>query len=209
MKLIHWSPTQNKNSILDKGIQIQDTWISASILTPFKNLNRWWLDFLLHDQEYFGFIFEVQPEDFPLVHNTWACSGETETDDNFEVISTTRYDLNKILASNPKGVFANEEMLKKSYKEDIIWRIAESTKKDMTYEESVKEMLEFGQNYIKKHPKKAARDFFDNPNFMEFVFEDYEVLLFKDIAPERIEKVIKPNTHYPYHDLLNEIKASF
>ena len=105
MKAIHWSPAKNKSAILEKGIQIQDTWISATLATPFKNLNRWWLDFLLNDQEYLGFVFELNESDFPLVHDHWVIDTHKEYDDDYEIISKRRYTLKEILNSNPKSVF--------------------------------------------------------------------------------------------------------
>ena len=74
--------------------------------------------------------------------------------------------------------------------------------------ESYEERLSLGKKYIQKSKKKAIKDFIDNPDFMEFTFEDYQLLLFKNIAPERIVKVIKPNTNYQYNELMNEIKES-
>lgn len=207
MKAIHWSPAKNKSAILEKGIQIQDTWISATLATPFKNLNRWWLDFLLNDQEYLGFVFELNESDFPLVHDHWVIDTHKEYDDDYEIISKRRYTLKEILNSNPKSVFPSIKQLKKDYKETIICRIGDGTKEGLTLE-SYEERLSLGKKYIQKSKKKAIKDFIDNPDFMEFTFEDYQLLLFKNIAPERIVKVIKPNTNYQYNELMNEIKES-
>lgn len=215
MKVIHWTPKENKNQVLEKGILITNTWISCSILTPFKNLNRWWLDFLLHDKEYVGIIFELEKNDFPLVHSHWCIDSHTEYDDDFEVISKKRYDLNEISANNPSSVFANVEALKHDYEQKIIWRIGNTVDdsnyldKDGTYKWDDKKIIASGLKLIESNPKKAEKDFFNNPDFMEFVFEDHEILVFKNIEPNRIEQVIQANTNYLYHDLMNEIKARY
>ncbi|WP_196888385.1 hypothetical protein [Aureivirga sp. CE67] len=215
MKVIHWTPKENKNQILENGILISDTWISCSILTPFKNLNRWWLDFLLNDKEYVGIIFELETEDFPLVHNHWCIDSDTEYDDDFKVISQKRYNLNEILSNNPKPIFNNLKELKRNYAETIIWRIGNTVDdfsfldKDGVYRSDNKKTMEAALKLIKANPKKAKKVFFDNSDFMEFVFEDYEVLLFKNIEPNRIEKVIQANTNYSYNDLMNEIKKDY
>lgn len=215
MKVIHWTPKENKSSILEKGIILSDTWISCSILTPFKNLNRWWLDFLLNDQEYIGIIFELTSEDFPLVHDHWVVDGYSETNDDLEVTSKKRNNLNEILSGNPKSVFSNINALKKDYKKTIVWRIGNTIDesnyldKDGIYQYNYNKIMNSGINLIKSNPKKAIKDFFENPNFMEFVFEDYEVLLFKDIKPNRIDKIIQANTNYKYDDLMNEIKKNY
>mgnify|MGYP000430459206 CR=1 FL=1 len=215
MKVIHWTPKENKSQILDKGILITDTWISCAILTPFKNLNRWWLDFLLNDKEYIGMIFELERNDFPLVHGHWCIDTKTEYNDDFEVISKKRYDLNEILYSNPQFVFNDFNELKQNYEQTIIWRIGNTIDdssyldKDGIYKSDDRKIIASGLKLIKSNPKKAEKDFFDNPNFMEFVFEDYEILLFKDIRPCRIEKVIQMNTNYSYDDLINEIKTHY
>jgi hypothetical protein len=215
MKVIHWTPKENKSRILEKGILITDVWISCSILTPFKNLNRWWLDFLLNDKEYIGIIFELEKLDFPLVHSHWVSNEHSETNDDFEVISKKRYNLNEILSNNPKSVFSNLEELKRAYEKTIIWRIgntvddSEYLDKDGIYKSSDKKIIEAGLNLIKSNPIKAEKDFFDNADFMEFVFEDYEVLLFKNVEPNRIEKIIQANTNYSYNDLMNEIKTHY
>lgn len=212
MKVIHWTPKENKSSILENGIRLTNTWISCSILSPFKNLNRWWLDFLLNDREYIGFIFELDNSDFPLVHSHWVIDSHTEHDDDFEVVSKRRLNLNEILESNPHSVFSNLKGLKNDYKKTIIWRIGNTVDdsnyldKDGIYKLDNKKIINSGLKLIKNNLKKANENFFDNPDFMEFVFEDYEILLFNDIKPERIEKVIKSNTDYKYSDLMNEIK---
>jgi hypothetical protein len=214
MKVIHWTPKEKKSEVLEKGILITDTWISCSILTPFKNLNRWWLDFLLHDKEYVGIIFELEKHDFPLVHDHWMVGEHSETNDDFEVISKKRHSLQEILSSNPKSVFGNLNSLKRDYEETIVWRIGNTVDdsdyldKDGIYKSDNKKIIASGLKLIQSNPKKAERDFFGNPDFMEFVFEDYEVLLFKNIEPNRIEKVIQSNTNYQYNDLMNEIKAN-
>jgi hypothetical protein len=215
MKVIHWTPKENKSQILEKGILITDTWISCSILTPFKNLNRWWLDFLLNDKEYVGIIFELEKNDFPLVYDHWIVDGYSETNDDFEVISKTRNSLKEILSSNPKSVFGNLKELKRDYEQTIVWRIGNTIDdsdyldKDGIYKSNYKKIITSGLKLIKSNPKKAKKDFFDNPDFMEFVFEDYEILLFKNIEPNRIEKVIQSNTNYSYNDLMNEIKTHY
>lgn len=209
MKVIHWSPVKNKNAILEKGILIQDTWISASILTPFKNLNRWWLDFSLNEGEYLGFVFELNKSDFPLVHAHWCIDSYQEQNEDLEVVFERRHTLKDILDNNSHCVFQNNEQLKKNYKEAIVWRIGGAINEDNIYRSDDDKIKESGQKMIHNNKRKAFKDFFDNSDFMEFVFEDYQVLLFKDIAPARIEKVIKSNTNYKYHDLLDEIKASF
>ncbi|WP_299190453.1 hypothetical protein [uncultured Aquimarina sp.] len=212
MKVIHWTPKENKSGILENGIKLNDTWISCSILSPFKNLNRWWLDFLLNDKEYIGFIFELNESDFPLVHSHLVIDSHTEYDENHEVVSKKRLGLNEILNSNPNSVFANIDGLKNDYKKTIIWRIGNTVDnsdyldKDGIYKSDDKKIMNSGLKLIKQSLKKADEKFFNNPDFMKFVFEDYEVLLFKDIKPERIEKVIKSNTDYKYSDLINEIK---
>jgi hypothetical protein len=208
MKVIHWSPVKNKSAILKEGILIKDTWTSGSVLTPFKNLNRWWLDLLLNDQEYLGFVFELEASDFPLVHDHWIIDTYTEEDDDFEVIYKRKYTLKEILKNNPHCVFSNEELLKDAYRRNIVWRIGCAID-DEFFEKDDEEILKAGINFIKNNKKKAFKNFFDDPDFMEFVFEDFQVLFFKDIAPDRIEKVIKANTNYQYHDLLDEIKSSF
>ena len=81
--------------------------------------------------------------------------------------------------------------------------------KDGIYKLDNKKIIASGLKLIKANPKKAEKEFFDNPDFMEFVFEDYEILLFKNIEPNRIEKVIKANTNYLYNDLMNEIKTHY
>lgn len=207
MKVIHWSPEKNKSEILENGIKISDVWVSGSILTPFKNLNRWWLDFLLHDEDYLGFVFELDESDFPLVHSHWCIDTYTEQDEDLEVVYKRRYHLNEIQKNNPRDVFVDIESLKYDYKNTILWRIAHGEDVNLDVDEpDDKIRIHTALKFIQNNPKKAIKAYFDNPDFMEFVFEDYEVLFFKDIKPERIKKVIKPNTNYSYTELMEEIK---
>lgn len=212
MKAIHWTPIENKDSILKNGINIKDTWLSCSVLTPFKNLNQWWLDFSLDEGEYLGCIFELKPIDFPLVYCHWAIDAHKEYNDNFEELSVRRFTLEEILDANPKNVYSNFQDLKKGYKETIIWRIGNVINIEKAQEQGeneafveADEML-VGLNEIAYNKDQAIEKYFDNPDFMEFVFEDYELLLFKDIEPARIEDFVVPNSDYGYSRLMNEIK---
>ena len=217
MKVIHWTPLENKDSILKNGIQIQDTRIACSILTPFDNLNRWWLDFSLLEtgKEYIGVVFELAASDFPLIHDHWVISTYQEIDDNFETIFRRRFRLDEMERSNPSGLFESIEALKDAYKKSIVFRIGEAVKEhtlvlqeDGTYGYDTVEIIETGYEEIKKDPQKAFQEFFDDPEFMEFVFEDYQVLLYNDISPERIEKVINAEDSYTYSEFMEEIKKS-
>jgi hypothetical protein len=213
MKLIHWSPKENKESILENGIKISDTWTSCSILTPFHSLNRWWIDFLLNEKEQVGFVFELTEFDYPLVHSHWCIDTYEKQDDELNVIEKRRHSLSEILKDNPHRVFKNSNELKKDYEETIIWRIGDTIEhpkyldKNGIYQSEDKKIIESGIKLIKSNPKKAKEDFFDNPKFIEFVFEDYEILLFKEITPERIIKVISENEEYKYSELIDEIKT--
>lgn len=211
MKVIHWTPKENKESILQNGLQIQDTRIAYSILTPFDNLNRWWLDFSLLEtgKEYIGFIFELNTSDFPLVHHHWCASTYQELGDNLEITLNRRYRLDEILKDNPNGVYSTKDELKKGYKETILFRIGETTDEvEDVYELDYERVEELGYDIIKKDNEKAFQDFFDDPDFMEFTFEDYQVLLFNDISPERLETIIQPEDSYCYTTLLDEVKTS-
>ena len=215
MKLIHWTPKEHKDQILEKGLLISDTWVSCAILTPFEKLNRWWLDFLLKDKNYVGIIFELQEHDFPLVHSHWSIDTHTEYDDDFEVISKRRYTLNELQSSNPNTVFDNIESLKQDYQQTILWRIGNTVDdsdyldNNGVYQSDDKKIIASGLDLIKSNPEKARLDFFDNPDFMEFVFEDYEILLFKPVSSKRIETIIQANEHYPYPELMDELKAQY
>jgi hypothetical protein len=205
MKLIHWSSKENKESILENGIKISDTWTSCSILTPFHNLNRWWIDFLLNEKEQIGFIFELTEFDFPLVHSHWCIDTYKKQDDDFNVIEERRYNLSEIFRDNPHSVFKNLSELKEDYKKTIIWRIGESIS-ELGLGSDSKEFYKKGIDLLNSDPKKI-NDFLDNPDFMQYVFEDYEVLLFNEIKPDRIINVISENEEYLYSELINEIKT--
>lgn len=204
MKLIHWSSKENEKSILENGIRITDTWTSCSILTPFHNLNRWWIDFLLNEKEQIGFIFELSESDFPLIHSHWCIDTFTKQDDDLNVIEKRRYSLDEILNDNPHSVFENLTKLKEDYKKTIVWRIGGTVSDvvndsdDLIYQNGLK---------LIQSDKNKINEFIDNSDFMEFVFEDYEILLFKEIKPSRIEKVISENEKYQYSELINEIKT--
>ncbi|WP_027880790.1 MULTISPECIES: hypothetical protein [Mesoflavibacter] len=204
MKLIHWSSKENKKSILENGIKISDTWTSCSILTPFHNLNRWWVDFLLNKKEQIGFIFELSESDFPIVHSHWCIDTYQKQDDDLNVIEERRYNLSEILRDNPHSVFKNLSELKEDYKRTIIWRIGGTISE--LGKDSDELIYQNGIDLLKSDSKKI-NEFLDNPDFMEFVFEDYEVLLFNEIKPDRIIKVISENEEYQYSELINEIKT--
>ncbi|MEO1033267.1 MAG: hypothetical protein AAFX55_17820 [Bacteroidota bacterium] len=204
MKLIHWSSKEHKESILEKGIKISDTWTSCSILTPFHNLNRWWVDFLLNKKEQIGFVFELSESDFPIVHSHWCIDTYQKLDDDLNVIEEKRHNLSEILRDNPHAVFKNLSELKEDYKRTIIWRIGGTISK--LGKDSNELVYQNGIDLLNSDPKKI-NEFLDNPEFMEFVFEDFEVLLFNEIKPDRIIKVVSENEEYLYSELINEIKT--
>lgn len=212
MKAIHWTPKENESQILEKGILITDTWMSCSILTPFENLNRWWLGVLPKDKEYIGIVFELEGNDFPLVHGHWRIGVQIKLDEDLEVLSKKRYNLSEILSANPDSVFENLEELKRAYEQTIVWRIGNTVDdssqldEDGIHRADDKKIIASGLKLMQSNPQKAEKNFFDNPDFMEFVFEDYEILLFKNVKPNRIEEVIQADAKFLYHDLMNEIK---
>jgi len=183
MKVIHWSPTKNKESILRNGILIQDTWVCCVPLTPFHKLNRWWLDFALNDTEYLGYIFELENSDFPLKYGHWVGDKEQEYDDN--------YDLEE--DSEGHHTYKSLKELKDGYKETILWRIGETFDECHTQESEV---------YVPNAPKYFQSSntnidaFICDYNLMRFTFEDYQLLLFNNILPSRIIKVIGSDESY-------------
>lgn len=205
MKVIHWSPAKNKENILKNGILIQDTWVCCVPLTPFHKLNRWWLDFALNDTEYLGYIFELEESDFPLKYGHWAGDKEQEYDENYDLISSKRKTIEEFAQEDPEGhyTFKSLKELKEGYKETILWRIGETFDEHHTQESEV-----YVPNALKylESPNTNIDEFIGDYNLMRFTFEDYQLLLFNNIPPSRIIKVVGSDEPYIYNDLLNELR---
>lgn len=210
MKVIHWSPIENKESILEKGLLVKDTWLCGNLLTPFHSLNRWWLDFIFKDQECLGYIFDLQDSDFPLVYNHWVSHKDQEYDEDYNLLSSIRKPIASLLAASEhpqeNGIYSSPAALQQGCRENILWRIGEQLDTQNNQAEST-----YISNAIEhiQHKPSALDSFIGNPDFMIYTFEDYELLLSNHILPERIIKVVTPDEVYKYYGLLEEMRKFF
>ncbi|OXM82516.1 hypothetical protein CF651_30580 [Paenibacillus rigui] len=126
-------------------------------------------------KRYNGFIFRIEQQDLPAYYGHFM--GATNKD-KFEKTINTLSDLGREIQKT------------------IIWRIGESTlwntaelqKNDIDY-------LMHGREEISKRPDIYKETLADTA-FMEYILEDYQIVLSKSIDANRIIRVIPPTEQF-------------
>jgi len=206
MNVIHWSPASNHEAILEKGLLIKDTRIACTILTPFHELNRWWLDFQMNDTKYLGYIFELVESDFPLKYGHWLGDTDQVYDEQGELRASRRKTIADFLqeeATHP-NVYPSLQELKEGYKNALLWRIGEHL--DVENKEETTSYISNALRYFQS-PKHSIDTFIEDWDFMRFTFEDYQLLLFQPISPNRLIKIVQPDEVHRYTALVDDIRA--
>ncbi|MDR6238796.1 hypothetical protein [Aureibacter tunicatorum] len=202
MRIIHWTPKENKESILERGIRVQDTWISFNFLTPFHSLNRWWLDFSNEKQEEcIGVIIELDESDFPAYFYHWGGTHDQKFNDNGDLILNKKKSLDQFRQDGT--LFESLADLWTGYKETILWRIGERL---ANLETSSADYIPLALKAL-KGDQTLFDKYVNDEEFMTFTFEDYELLLFTDIDSSRILSIVTEDEVIKYDELLKEIKS--
>ncbi|QDH23876.1 hypothetical protein FFV09_20760 [Saccharibacillus brassicae] len=124
---------------------------------------------------YNGFIFRVEERDLPgyLGHFVGAT-----TADEFE-----------------KPIRTLEE-LGQAMRQTVIWRIGESTTGYMNQDpDSPIDYMQLGKAELRKNPD-LYRQAWTDAAFMEYIFEDYQLVLSRSIPAKRILRVIPPTGEF-------------
>lgn len=177
MIAVHWSPVKNTRQILKNGIRKAKLGgVHCYPLTGIARLDRYGRTFFRHSRyrhrvEYNGFLFRIIEEDLPARFGHFGTRSE----------------------------YCSLAELESAYRETIMFRIAErfggpvfdELYSDAHTDEAADELIRSTINQIcEADPGVHNRVLTNSPGYMEFIFEDYEIVLRGHIAPERIFKVI-------------------
>ena len=179
MLVVHWSPVNNSKSILKNGIRKTKNGVYCFPVTGHPSLDRWWMkafkSFSKDGKTYNGFIFRVEEQDLPAYFGHFI--GAT-TKDEFEKPIKSLIELDQELRNT------------------IIWRIGERTL--WGTEEWIKgenDFLRIGREELQKRPE-IYKETITDASFMEYILEDYQMVLTKTIDANRITRVIPPKDEF-------------
>lgn len=177
MLVVHWSPVTNTKRILREGIRKSKNGLYCFPLTGQAILDRFWASFfaqysLNKGRKYNGFVFKIKQSDLPAYSGTW-------------VHATTKDVFNKEITDIKK--------LESEYRDIILWRMAE----EMAHSEIGINTFDKIDSYYQKllHADKQTylklfnKNIKDN-DFMQYAFDDYQMVLSSSIPASRIIKII-------------------
>lgn len=179
MLVVHWSPVNNSKNIMNNGIRKKRNGVYCFPITGHVSLDRWWMKalkrFRRDGKRYNGFIFRVVEQDLPAYFGHYA--GAT-TKDRFDKPFRTLVELGMEMQHT------------------IIWRIGERTivntdewrRNDIDY-------LRLGRVELEKRPD-LYRETLTDSALMEYILEDYQIVLSNSIAAKRIIRVIPPSEEF-------------
>lgn len=179
MLVVHWSPVNNSKNIIRNGIKKSQNGVYCFPVTGHHSLDRWWMKALKRyrrdGKRYNGFIFRIEEQDLPAYYGHFM--GAT-SNDKFK-----------------KPIKSLTE-LGQEYRNTIIWRIGERTlwgtnewiRNDNDY-------LNLGREEIQNRPEIYKETLTDGA-FMEYILEDYQLVLTNSIKANRIIRVIPPTEEF-------------
>jgi len=177
MLAIHWTPVNNTKKIIRNGITKSHNGLYCFPLTGHRTVDQWWVKAFNHFKwrdrvQYNGIVFRIEEADLPAYFGDYA-------------FHTTR------------DVFIKEitslKDLQQEYRETILWRIGERI---FNYDwQKSDEYLEIATEELKKE-KRIISNAMNDLGFMEYIFENYQIVLSKSIAPNRIIKIITSRNEY-------------
>ncbi|MBD3918604.1 hypothetical protein H8B09_07575 [Paenibacillus sp. PR3] len=179
MLVVHWSPVNNSKNILKNGINKGRNGVYCFPITGHVSLDRWWMKalkrFRKDGKRYNGFIFRVGERDLPAYFGHFM--GAT-TNDEFDKSIKTLEDLGKEIQNT------------------IIWRIGESTLQHaVEWLSKDHDFIKLGREELQKRPT-LYKDTLTDAAFMEYILEDYQIVLNQSIDSNRIIRVIPPTEEF-------------
>ncbi|MFF2480902.1 hypothetical protein [Paenibacillus sp. NPDC058071] len=177
MLAIHWAPVKHSKNILNNGIRKNRNGVYCFPLTGHQSLDKWWMKELKRSRrdgkKYNGFIFRLEENDLPAYFGHF-------------IGATTREQFDKPIDTLKK--------LGEEIQETIIWRIGERL---LGYGMRLRneDILRAGKEEIRKRPE-LYQEVLSDARFMEYILEDYQIVLSQSISAKRILKVIPPTEQF-------------
>lgn len=172
MLAVHWSPVKNTKVILRNGIRRSAGETFCFPLTGQPYVDKFWARAFRQWRPrtaYNGFIFRVVEDDLPAAFSHWLLRH-----DSFE----------KPLTSIAQ--------IRTEFEGAIMFRIGERHF-GYTIEAGVNHGHEFestGRKLVSDNPQLYLETLDNDPSFLAYIFQDYELVLSRPIAPARIMRVM-------------------
>lgn len=176
MLAVHWTPVSNTADILKNGIRKGKRGVFCFPVTGFRSLDAWWVRFFNHGartnrKKYNGIVFRLTEDDFPAQFGHWAICNDSSA------AETTVNDL---------------KSLGEKYRHTVLWRMGEAIAARQGFvnkENRMQNCIDIAVAALAENPQ-ALIDSFNSAGFMEYVFEDYQIILPHAIAAKRIIRII-------------------
>jgi hypothetical protein len=172
MLAIHWSPVKNTKVILRNGIRQTKGATYCFPLTGEPYVDKFWARAFRQWRPrtaYNGFIFRVVQDDLPAAFSEWIQHHET---------------CEKPLTSISQ--------IQAEFESAIVSRIGERKfcfRSDGSYNHHL-DAAKLGREFVAQNPQSYLEALDSDPGFLAYIFEDYELVLSRPIAPRRIMRVV-------------------
>ena len=176
MLAVHWSPVKNTKDIVRNGIRKSKRGVFCFPLTGQPNLDKWWAKAFRQwspRTAYNGFIFRIVEADLPASFS------------------------HRLHGADDKPL-ATIAQIKAEFEQNIMFRIGQRHF-GYTLEADVKHSDEYervGREIVAQNPERYLEVLNGDAKFLEYVFEDYQIVLSHSIAPHRILHIMSGGHDY-------------
>lgn len=186
MLAVHWTPVNKTKTILRNGITKSKRGVFCFPLTGHKSVDRWWIYFFNQcgvraKKNYNGIVFRIAQEDLPAYFGHWA--GATNRDEFDKEIKDLK-------------------QLGQEFRQVILWRLGEKIARKggldkgiMDGQQTEKLFLSLAEQALQRNPK-AFMDEYNSLDFMQYTFEDYQIVLSHSIPAKRIIKILPQGNEF-------------
>lgn len=170
MLAVHWSPIENTRRILRHGVRRSKSGLFCFPLTGQPDVDSRWRSAFqqwYRINDYNGFVFRVTRQDLPAAFGHWAHDADIK----------------------PLTSLAQIEA---EFENTILFRIGERHF-DYSIEAHVKyghQFEQIGREIVARQPNLYREILHGDSEFLQYVFEDYQLVLSHSIAPKRIIQIV-------------------
>lgn len=176
MLAVHWSPVKNTKHILRNGIRKSKNGTFCFPLTGQPNVDKWWANAFRQWRPrtaYNGFVFRVTADDLPAAFSHWLHGAEEKP-------------------------LTSIAQIQAEFEGAILFRIGQrhfgySLEADRKHGDDYKRV---GRELVALNPQLYLEALDGDAEFLRYVFEDYQLVLSRSIAPRRILHVLAGGNDY-------------
>lgn len=184
MLAVHWSPVKNTSQILKNGITREKRGLFCMPMTGIPNVDKWWANEFHRGwrprTNYNGFVFRIVQGDFPVGLCDW-CHG---TEKPIETIGELGLKYRSLIALRLSQFLTEDFSRQECSTMDLCGF------KQLIPPEWGEEADQYAEKLLTEAPRDVVQKLKNDSNFMTYVFENYQLVLSRSIAPQRILRVI-------------------